>query len=281
MAESEFNPAWEQALKQRYGKSSFQENLAEYRQQLAGASDKKAFATSEYNAVRNIFRAIVSKDKNLAQYSWDDNQLHHIRPKGSTDFPDPEGAVDPNNLLFTRGNARSPGTSHNAAQYGEGEIRRQEWEASRQNAGEPQEPSPAPPEPSTPPPEPNAAGPAASLAETESGASLISGAVGIASGTAKAVGPAIALEWGRRSMQAKYDAAAELRLRYNGTPTPEQIEQQRAVGFEYTGKLDKDGRPEWEYSPGFQLRLQNATHWLFNPFQPLQPQGSWYDPSTA
>jgi hypothetical protein len=61
-------------------------------------------------------------------------------------------------------------------------------------------------------------------------------------------------------------------------PTPDDIATQRGVGFEFTGKLDKDGRPEWEYSPGLSLRISMALHMLMNPVSPPKPMGSWYDP---
>jgi len=245
----------------------FPRELARYRQQLADAADNpKSFGTREYKAVYNIFRRIVSKDPKLSQYNWEEAQLHHIGAKAQQPVPEPERAVDPNNLLFTRGNARTQGTSHNTAQYSPNEVRRQQWEASRRAAGEAGEPSP-----STKPSggdvtggEPTRGEPAAPEALAEGGG------VGLKGG-ALALAPAIATEVGRHFFQKRFDEAADLRRHYSGTPTQEQIEIQRAVGFEFTGRLDKDGQPEWEFKPSLKLRLQIAYHLLFNPFSPIEP----------
>jgi hypothetical protein len=78
--------------------------------------------------------------------------------------PEPELAVNPNNLLFTRGKASVPGTSHNTAQHGPGELRRQRAEIARRQAaaaGEEGSAAAAPRAPRAPrPAAPRAAAPA-------------------------------------------------------------------------------------------------------------------------
>jgi len=245
----------------------FPRELARYRQQLADAADNpKSFGTREYKAVYNIFRRIVSKDPKLSQYNWEEAQLHHIGAKAQQPVPEPERAVDPNNLLFTRGNARTQGASHNTAQYSPNEVRRQQWEASRRAAGEAGEPSP-----STKPSGGDVTGGELTRGEPAAPEALAEGGgVGLKGG-ALALAPAIATEVGRHFFQKRFDEAADLRRHYSGTPTQEQIEIQRAVGFEFTGRLDKDGQPEWEFKPSLKLRLQIAYHLLFNPFSPIEP----------
>ncbi|WP_346152767.1 SpvB/TcaC N-terminal domain-containing protein [Streptomyces labedae] len=98
------------------------------------------------------------------------------------------------------------------------------------------------------------------------------GGIGIG-GAAVALAPTVMTEIGRYYHQKRFDEAAALRDQYHGTPNAEQIERQRDVGWEYTGRLDKKGQPEWEYRPGLTLRLQNAYHFLFNPFNPIRASG--------
>jgi RHS repeat-associated protein len=274
LAESEFNAAWEQALAQRYGGATLKENLAIFRQRLGAASNPKEFGASEYKAVYGIFRNIVSKDPKLSQYSWEGTQLHHIRAKAAAPVPDPEGAVDPNNLLFTRGQARTPGTSHNTAQYGPNEVEgRQQWEASRRAAGDTGETGTSSAKPSgsdVTGGEPTTADPAAPDPVAEGGR------VGLKGG-ALSLAPAVATAVGKHFFQKRFDDAADERRHYNGTPTQEQIGTQRAVGFEFTGQLDKDGRPEWEFKPSLMLRLHIAYYMLFtgSPIQPHNNDGTY------
>ncbi|HWP91823.1 MAG TPA: SpvB/TcaC N-terminal domain-containing protein [Thermodesulfobacteriota bacterium] len=134
LAESKFNRAWEEALERRYGGGSPARNQQIYLEKLAEASDKKAFAAKEYAYTQKVFKDVVKNDPELSKYDFADTELHHIEAKAADPVPNPERAVDPNNLLFTRGKAKSAGTSHNVAQYGPGEMRRQQWEASRRTA---------------------------------------------------------------------------------------------------------------------------------------------------
>lgn len=154
LAESEFNSAWEAALERRYKGGSPGRNQQIYLERLAEASDKKAFAAKEYANTQKVFREIIKKDPNLSRYNWKDVELHHIAAKKQGPVAEPELAVNPNNLLLTRGKAKVPGTSHNQAQYGAGEIRRQQAELARRARA----PRTAPAEPVGPQPAPSGGG---------------------------------------------------------------------------------------------------------------------------
>lgn len=93
-------------------------------------------------------------------------------------------------------------------------------------------------------------------------------------GVALALAPSILTEVGRAAVQRRFDEAAHLRATYSGTPTEAQIDAQRAVGFEFSGKYASDGSPQWEYRPSRAQIRQYYYHSLFNPFNPLRPQGS-------
>ncbi|CAM4080809.1 SpvB/TcaC N-terminal domain-containing protein [Vreelandella rituensis] len=136
LAESPFNEAWEQALEQRYKGGSLRKNLEIYQKRLADATDKETFGDTEYSKVQKIFRRIVRGNEQLSAAYYPDTQLHHIEPKKMKPVQNSQRAVDPNNLLITRGNARSKGTSHHTAQYGPGEQRRQQWEITRRQRAE-------------------------------------------------------------------------------------------------------------------------------------------------
>ena len=97
-------------------------------------------------------------------------------------------------------------------------------------------------------------------------------------GGALSLAPGLLLEWGRGKMQERYDNAAKIREGMTGAPTPDQIKQQHNLGWEYRG-LDDKGKPTWDYNPGWDLRLDNAVHFLFNPFEPLRPSG--HEPSVC
>jgi hypothetical protein len=80
----------------------------------------------------------VAADPEASQANWEGTQLHHIEAKAADPVPNPERAVDPNNLLFTRGRARTQGTSHNAVTEGPtdthphvNEKSRMQWEEGR------------------------------------------------------------------------------------------------------------------------------------------------------
>lgn len=152
-----------------------------------------------------------------------------------------------------------------------------------QAAPPPTEQTSGPVQKPAPPPENTAAKPA-TPAPTEQGGGGIGGWLKEATGSlaegALSMAPGIALEFGRRAQQEKYDKAAQVRGNLTGAPTPEQIQQQHNVGYEYRG-LDSSGRPQWEYDPGVMLRIQGATHMLFNPFEPLNPTGHDDDPYLA
>lgn len=288
LAHSPYGKFWNQALVERYGGTTPAEAMAEYQAQLAKVPDKTKFGVSEYKAMYGIFRRLVAADPQASQANWQGTQLHHIQAKAAEPVPNPELAVDPNNLLFTRGNARTSGTSHNAVTEGPtathpqvDEKSRIQWEATRRaNPSSSRAPSSA-----TEPAASNAAGKVrVSIPETapprspagapESAASAEAGGMGFKSGVA-ALAPAILTEVGRHFVQKRLNEAARSRLGYHGPPTTEQIEQQRSVGFEYTGKLDSTGAPIWNYSPDLSQRLNNAYHFLFNPFSPLRVDGSF------
>jgi RHS repeat-associated protein len=284
IAASEFNSAWEQALRERYGGGNLRESLATYRTRLAEAANKKSFGVAEYKSVYNAFRRIVAADPRLSNAAWEGTQLHHIESKAGGPVPNPETAVDPNNLLFTRGNAGTRGTTHNVAQKGPtpehphaDEARRQQWAARRPAPAVPE--SPAPGEPAT-------ARPAAPVAEgagvgLEGAAAPAQGAAPPkpsalrgAGGAVASVLPTVLTEVGRSAVQKRFDEAARLRGTYHGMPTQQQIEEQGAVGWQSTGRLDTNGQPVWEYNPTPAQIRQYWYHFVFNPFSPLKPQGS-------
>jgi RHS repeat-associated protein len=171
LAESEFNSAWEAALERRYKGGSSAKNQEVFLERLGKASDKEAFGAKEYANTYKVFRDIVKNDPKLSQYDWSDVELHHMAAKKQGPVAEPELAVNPNNLLLTRGKAKVRGTSHNQAQVGPGEMRRQRAELARRAAAKsavgPTRPAPPPqptevigppaPEQVAPAPEPIAA----------------------------------------------------------------------------------------------------------------------------
>jgi hypothetical protein len=111
------------------------------------------------------------------------------------------------------------------------------------------------------------------------GAAQGGGAKGVAiaktgAGVALSVAPTILTEVGRDAVQKRFDEAAHLRSTYKGPPTQAQIQEQRAVGFEFTGKMASDGSPMWDYKPSSGQIRQYYYHQVFNPFNPLKPEGS-------
>ena len=115
----------------------------------------------------------------------------------------------------------------------------------------------------------------AALAETEAIAAEEAAAVSeeIGGKTVKAVAPAVALWAFQKLAQGNYDDAATLRNNYSGVPTPQQIARQRAAGWEFTGTVGKDGRPEWRYAPELLLRLRDTILFITNPFAPVRRSG--------
>lgn len=294
LAHSPYGKFWDQALIERYGGKNAAEAMAEYQARLAKAADKKAFGVAEYKAVYGVFRRLVAADPQASQASWEGTQLHHIEAKAAAPVPNPERAVDPNNLLFTRGNARTQGTSHNAVTEGPtdthpnvDEKSRMQWEAARRTNPNSSRATSGTPETATPDATakvrvatPEATSPGVRVATPEAtptpkaAVAPEAGGIGFKGGAA-AIAPAAATEVGRYFVQERLDEAARARLSYKGPPTKEQIEHQRSVGFDFTGKFASDGSPIWEYNPDLLQRLQNAYHFLFNPFNPLKVDGSF------
>jgi RHS repeat-associated protein len=110
--------------------------------------------------------------------------------------------------------------------------------------------------------------------ETPAGRGALADAV-VEHGTTgvKAVAPMV-LFWGLEHLaQRNYDEAARLREGYGGVPSADQIERQRRAGWEYSGRLDADGRPEWNYDPSLSLRLRDSVLYIVNPFDPVRRSG--------
>jgi RHS repeat-associated protein len=99
------------------------------------------------------------------------------------------------------------------------------------------------------------------------------GGIGLKSGAAS-LAPAVLTEIGRAAVQGRMDEAARVRRDYTGVPTQQIIDQQRDVGFEFTGTYDRLGRPEWKYDPSPSRIRQYWWHDFFNPANPLAPEGS-------
>ena len=131
LAESVFNRAWEAALERRYKGGSPARNQEIFLERLARATDKKAFGAREYTNTQKVFKNVVKNDPVLSQYDLTNVELHHMEAKKQNPVPTPEQAVNPNNLLITKGKARVEGTSHNIATVGPGEVRRQRAELAR------------------------------------------------------------------------------------------------------------------------------------------------------
>ena len=148
-------------------------------------------------------------------------------------------------------------------------ARRANPNSSRATSGSPETATPE----TTPSPGVRVAAPE-SAPNTEAAVTPEAGGTGLKGGAA-ALAPAVLTEVGRYYAQERLDEAARARLSYKGSPTKGQIEYQRSVGFDFTGKFASDGSPTWEYNPDLLQRLQNAYHLLFNPFNPLNPEGSF------
>ena len=98
-----------------------------------------------------------------------------------------------------------------------------------------------------------------------------SGKAGLKTG-AKMVAPMI-FQWvANYSRDRNYSEAAELRDTYKGPPSEDQIERQRRAGFEYSGELDENNSPKWDYKPSLPLRLREAVFFGLDPFP---YKGSW------
>ena len=109
-----------------------------------------------------------------------------------------------------------------------------------------------PPPPTTPPaePPPTASAPKPSASKPGLGrrGGGGGGGTGIVGGLLS-LAPGIALSWAQSSAQERMDEAAKQRASYTGMPTKEQIELQESCGYHFTGNLDADGRPIWQYKP--------------------------------
>ena len=85
--------------------------------------------------------------------------------------------------------------------------------------------------------------------------------------------PGIALDIAQGAAQSRMDEAARQRDAYRGMPTPEQIELQDSCGYHFTGQLDTEGRPIWQYKPsGWQNFRWNFME-LMDPLGGPQPGG--------
>ena len=99
------------------------------------------------------------------------------------------------------------------------------------------------------------------------------GGVGGAVGELFSLVPGIALDIAQGAAQSRMDEAARQRDAYRGMPTPEQIELQDSCGYHFTGQLDSEGRPIWQYKPsGWQNFRWNFME-LMDPLGGPQPGG--------
>jgi RHS repeat-associated protein len=157
LAESKFNRAWEEALEWRYEKGSLRDNLKASREKIESAADPSEQGRTEYKALFDRVKRQIAKDPELSKYSWEESQLHHLRPVKVGDAADPGAATDPNNIVFARGDAKVEGTSHNKLHFGEENKRMEKYAADTKGSptGRPAKPAQtAPPASTTAPPAP-------------------------------------------------------------------------------------------------------------------------------
>ena len=161
VAESPFNKAWEDALEWKYEGGSLQKNEEAFQKGLAAAADKEKYARDAYSSLYSKFRREIEKNPETAGYDWQGAQLHHLTPIKASKAPVPEYSVNPNNLLFVRGNALTPGTTHNKAHFDTGARLLDDFMASRNAPSVPAGTTPSvtgsPPAPASTPQSPSGA----------------------------------------------------------------------------------------------------------------------------
>jgi hypothetical protein len=152
LAESKFNSQWEAALEWRYNKGNLAGNLKEARTQIEAAGDPSEMARREFVSVQARFRREIAKDPELAKYSWQGTELHHLNPIKVGAAADPGGALNPNNLVFARGKALVPGTSHNKLHFDKATQEMEKYAADTKGSPNGRPTTPTEPVPAASPP---------------------------------------------------------------------------------------------------------------------------------
>ena len=97
-----------------------------------------------------------------------------------------------------------------------------------------------------------------------------------AGGTALSLAPGYIVDWAKGHRQGRFDEAAALRAG-SGQPSPEAIQKNHEVGWEFTG-FDEQGYRKWEYKPSPAEIFRNNFYDLFSPpGTELKRRGSYDD----
>jgi RHS repeat-associated protein len=290
---SRWQMAVNNVLEKTYHGGSYKENIRLFSKRLKGLPHGSNRAKgSAVKLARSTFNKVVKAFSKLIDLP-EETQVHHAFQGLAEDTP---SSLDAAKLMITKGKAAVKTTSHYLAHRAEtlwkqkhpnpgAAATKEVTEARAKAAGsgehnsaaaasgeKPPVTTSAPENPASPPVSEGAAGAGA----TRFGKAWLREAAGSLVEGAASMVPGVILEFGRAAMQQKYDDAAKVRDSLKGQPTPEQIERQHDLGYEFRG-LDSSGTPIWEYDPGFFDRLDRAVHYLFNPFEPLRPSGHWDD----